>query len=187
MDIPLIILLTAGPIGAVDVIYFHLWKFRLFERPESVKEEITHLLRGYLVPVATGILLLGRPEGGWFWLVFALFVFDGLNSLLDVIFEPASRAPRIVPPAELSVHFFGVSLMGAAFATFMLSGWGARHHATALTPHTGSFLPDAIFLLGFFGLAGATGLASFEAYLFIRAIRRRAVALAQQSHGRDTA
>ncbi len=179
MDIPLIVLLTAAPLGAFDVIYFHLWKFRLFERPESVKEEITHLLRGYLVPVATGILLLGRPEGGWFWLVFGLFVFDGLNSLLDVIFEPASRAPRIVPPTELSVHFFGMSLMGAAFATFILSGWDARHHATALTPHTGSFLPDSFFRLGFVGLAGAIALATFEAFLFLRASKRRRPAVAQ--------
>ena len=179
MDIPLIILLTAGPIGAVDVIYFHLWKFRLFERPESVKEEITHLLRGYLVPVATAILLLGRPEGAGFWLVFGVFAFDALNSLLDVVLEPASRAPRIVPPAELSVHFFGMSLMGAAFAIFILSGWGMRNHATALTPHTGSFLPDSFFRLGFVGLAGAFALATFEAFLFVRAIRRRALVVAR--------
>jgi hypothetical protein len=179
VDLPLIILLTAGPIGAVDVIYFHLWKFRLFERPESVKEEITHLLRGYLVPVATGILLLGNPEGAWFWVIFGLFAFDSLNSLLDVIFEPASRRPRIVPPAELAVHFFGISLMGAAFATFVAGGWHARHHAMALTAHTGSVLPDSLFRLGFIGLAGAFALATFEAFLFMRAIKRRALAVAR--------
>lgn len=174
MDIVLLILLTAAPIGAFDVIYFHLWKFRLFERPESVKEEVTHLFRGYLVPIATLFMLLGRPEGGWFWLVFALFAFDGLNSLLDVIFEPGSRSPRIVPPTELAVHFVGITSMGAAFAIFLVSGWATRNHPTALTSYDSSFLPDSIFRFGFVGLAGAFVLATFEAFLFIRAVRRRA-------------
>ncbi len=176
MDIPLIVLLTAGPLGALDVIYFHLWKFRLFERPESVKEEITHLFRGYLVPIATGILLLGRPEGAWFWLVFGLFAFDGLNTLLDVVFEPASRAPRIVPPKELAIHFLGTTLMGAAWATFILNGWDGRFRPTALAPYTTTVLPESFFRLGFIGLAGAIALATFEGFLFVRAIRRRALA-----------
>ena len=176
MEIPLLILLTAAPIGAFDVIYFHLWKFRLFERPQSVKEEITHIMRGYLVPVATGILLLGHPEGRWYWLVLGLFALDALNSLLDVIFEPASRLPRIVPPSELAVHFVGISSMGAATATFILAGWATRDSATALTPHTGSFLPDSFYKLGFLGLAGAFALTTFEVFLFLRAVRRRRVA-----------
>lgn len=179
MDIPLILLFVAAPIGALDVIYFHLWKFRLFERPESVKEETTHILRGYLVPVATGILLLGQPEGRWFWVVFALFALDGLNSFLDVIFEPGSRAPRIVPPAELAVHFLGISLLTAAWTSFVLSGWETRLNATALTSHTGSVLPDSFFQFGFIGLAGAMALATFELGLFVRALRRRAQAASQ--------
>lgn len=173
MDIPLILLFVAAPIGAFDVIYFHLWKFRLFERPESVKEETTHILRGYLVPVATGILLLGQPEGLWFWLVFALFALDGLNSFLDVIFEPGSRAPRIVPPAELAVHFLGISLLTAAWTSFVLSGWETRLNTTALTAHTESVLPESFFQFGFVGLAGAIALATFEAALFVRSFRRR--------------
>jgi hypothetical protein len=179
MEIPLIILLAAAPFGAFDVIYFHLWKFRLYQRPESVKEEITHILRGILVPAMMGILLFGRPEGVWFWLVFGLFVFDTLNTLLDVILEPASRAPRIVPPSELSIHFLGTTLMGAAFATFILGGWDSRHHATALTPHTGSFLPEWFFLSGYGGVVAAFALVIFEASLFARALKRRAIALAE--------
>ncbi len=179
MDIPLILLFVAAPIGAFDVIYFHLWKFRLFERPESVKEETTHILRGYLVPVATGIMLLGRPEGLWFWLVVALFALDGLNSFLDVIFEPGSRAPRIVPPAELAVHFLGISLLSAAWTSFVLGGWEMRLNTTGLTAHTGSVLPDSFFQFGFIGLAGAMALATFEAGLFLRAVRRRTRAASQ--------
>lgn len=172
-DLALAILLTAGPLGATDVIYFHLWKFRLFERPESVKEEVTHIARGVLVPLVTGILLLGHPSGLWYWAVAGLFAFDGLNTLLDVMFEPASRSPRIVPPAELAVHFVGTTLMGAAWAVFMVAGWDARNGPTAILPRGESFLPEASFVLGYVALLGAFALVAFEALLFARAVLRR--------------
>ena len=173
MDVALFILMCAGPLGALDVTYFHLWKFRLYQRPESVKEEVTHILRGFLVPAASGILLLGRPEGAWFWVVAWLFAFDSLNTLLDVIFEPASRAPRIVPPAELAVHFVGTSMMGAAWAVFMWGGWDARLSPTAIAPRVGSFIPQWSIDLGFVALFGAFALVLFETFLFTRAVLSR--------------
>ena len=175
MDVTLILLLSAAPIGAFDVIYYHLWKFRLFERPESTREEVTHILRGFLVPALTGILLIGRPEGTWFWVVLILFALDSLNTLLDVVFEPRSRAPRGVPPSELAVHFVGTTAMGAALATFILAGWASRLHATDLTPHVGTVMPGWFFKFGYFGLVGAFALVIFEACLFARAISRRAM------------
>lgn len=182
MDIPLMILLSAGPLGALDVIYFHLWKFRLYERPESVKEEITHLMRGFLVPVISGILLFGHPEGNWFWFVAALFAFDTLNSLLDVVFEPSSRAPRIVPRTELAIHFTGITAMGAAWAVYMFVGWNTRLSATALRPHGEGHLPALMLGLGYLALAGAFALVIVEATLFARALlKRRSLTLANSS------
>jgi hypothetical protein len=173
VDIALFVLLVAGPIGAIDVIYFHLWKFRLFERPESVKEEITHIIRGFVAPTATGILLLGSPHGLWFWTVAALFALDALNSLLDVIFEPGSRAPRGVPPSELAIHFLGVSFMGAAWALYMVLGWNAGYDPTAIMPRTHGFVPDWAITLGYLAVAAAFALVIFETSLFLRAIARR--------------
>jgi hypothetical protein len=173
VDISLLILLAAGPIGAIDGIYFHLWKFRLYERPQSVKEEITHINRGFLVPCIIATLLLGHPEGLWYWTVGALFAFDSLNNVLDVIFEPYSRAPRIVPPAELVTHYLGTSMMGAASATFLIMGWQTRHKITAIVPRTDSFLPDWLITMGFFALAAALGLLVLETFLFLRAVTRR--------------
>lgn len=177
MEITLMIMLSAAPIGAFDVIYFHLWKFQLYQRPESVKEEITHLGRGFLVPLIAVILLLGLPQGLWFWLVLALFALDTLNTLLDVVFEPASRAPRIVPPLELAVHFIGISAMGAAIAAFVINGAHGRLNETALAPYTNTLLPEWFFKFALLGLVGAFALAIFEAGLFFRAIKRRAPAL----------
>ena len=36
MRLPLLLLLAAGPVGALDVIYFHMWKFRSTREPQSV-------------------------------------------------------------------------------------------------------------------------------------------------------
>src|SRR4029453_12489215 len=91
MEVPLLILFSAAPVGALDVLYFHMWKFRLYQRPRSVKEERTPTRPGVVFPIITIILLLGRPEGSWFWAVALLFGFDSLNTLLDVVFEPESR------------------------------------------------------------------------------------------------
>ena len=173
MDLSLLVLLAAGPIGAIDVIYFHLWKFRLFERPESVKEEITHLIRGVVAPTTTAILLLGYPQGLWYWTVAALFAIDSFNTLLDVMFEPYSRTPRGVPPQECAIHFVGTSLMGAAWALYMVLGWGARSLPTALAPRTDSFIPAWAMDLGFIAVGGAYVLVLLETYLFMRAVARR--------------
>lgn len=173
MGVTLLLLLIAGPVGGVDVIYFHIWKFKLYRRRNSVKEELTHLCRAVLFPVGVGILLSGRPAGLWFWLMFGLFAFDAANSLLDVLSEPASRAPLVVPPAELAVHFLGTTLMGAAWATFMLSGWADRHRPTELLPYPVDLMPDWVFAAGWGSAAASVALLVVETFLFIRAVLRR--------------
>ena len=180
MEVTLLILLSAAPVGAFDVIYFHLWRFRLFERPESAKEEITHILRGLLVPAFTGILLVGRPEGTWFWIVTILFALDSLNTFLDVMFEPSSRAPRGVPPTELGVHFIGTSAMGAAWATFMLAGWAGRLHPTGISAHIDTFLPDWFFTFGYVGVTTAFLLVIVEGVLFANALKQRSLIRSNQ-------
>lgn len=169
----LLLLLIAGPVGGIDVIYFHIWKFKLYRRRRSVKEELTHICRAVLYPVGVGILLSGEPAGLWFWFMAGLFAFDAVNSLLDVLFEPASRAPLIVPPAELAVHFFGTTLMGAAWATFMLSGWADRNRPTELLPHSGDLLPGWVFAAGWGSVVASVALLLLETFLFVRAVLRR--------------
>ena len=62
MKLTLFILLTAGPIGATDVIYFHLYKFRLYARPQSFREELTHIGRGTVIPILFASPLPGTRE-----------------------------------------------------------------------------------------------------------------------------
>jgi hypothetical protein len=165
--LPLFILLAAGPVGAIDVLYFHIWKFRLYARPQSSREQWAHLVRACLAPSIFAILLIGAPEGACFWLVAALFAADTINSLVDVMLEPASRAPIGVPPAELALHFIGTTAMGAAWAIFMVAGWPSRDAAPALRASIA--LPPAIALLSWSGVAIAIALLVFESLLTVRA------------------
>ena len=174
MKLALLLLLIAGPIGATDVIYFHLWKFRLYRRPQSRGEEITHLLRGAAVPAIFAVLLLGRPQGTIFWLVAALFAIDTMNSLIDVMIEPRSRAPIGVPPAELAVHFIGTSMMGAAFAMFVFDGWATRNAPAALVRWSPGELPAWLPSMAWGAVAFAVGLVLFEAALVAKYSLRRA-------------
>lgn len=169
MHLALWLLFIAGPIGAIDVLYFHLWKFKLYRRPQSRKEEITHLLRGVAVPAIFALLLLGRPEGRFFWIVAALFFFDTLNSLIDVMVEPASRASfGGVPPKELAVHFIGTSMMGAAWATFMITGWATRNAVSALAPWPSGTFPSFLAPMAWGALGTSVLLVVFEAGLVMK-------------------
>jgi len=170
MQIPLLLLLAAGPVGAIDVLYFHIWKFRLYARPQSAREHAAHLMRGVLAPTIFAILLVGRPEGACFWLVAALFAADTINSLVDTLLEPASRAPIGVPPAELALHFIGASVMGAAWAAFMIAGWDARNAPALLRVQAA--LPQPVAVAAWAGVAAAVALFALEAALFLRARSR---------------
>jgi len=172
MDLSLWILFIAGPIGAIDVMYFHMWKFRLFSRAQSRSEEITHVIRGVMVPAVFAVLLLGRPEGTLFWIVAALFFLDTVNSLIDVMIEPRSRAPLGVPPQELAIHFLGTSMMGAAWATYMISGWPTRNAPSALVPWPAGTFPAWLPTMAWGALAFGLVLVAVETALVIRYARR---------------
>jgi hypothetical protein len=168
MQITLLILLAVAPLGALDVVYFHLYRFRLYSRRRSLREEATHLVRGVLFPLGLGLLLHGRPEGAWFWLVVALFAIELVNSLVDISLEPASRLPERVPGLELVIHSLGATMMGAAAASYVLLEWTAGMQPTALRPHPTGALPPWMLLAGQVTVAVATALVVFEALLVLR-------------------
>ncbi len=168
MEYTVLILLAAGPLGAIDVVWYHLLKFKLYSRPQSVREEVTHILRGIFFPLGLGVLLLGRPEGLWFWGVTGVFVVELVNSLVDITLEPESRLPARVPGLELVIHYVGATLMGAAAACFMVLEWGAGSRPTALTPHGLETLSIWILPIGYLTFAVAVALVVTETLLFAR-------------------
>ena len=156
------VLLFASMIGVFDVGYFHLYKFRLYEQPGSVLEELTHLVRHLLFIGAVLTLTLGRDVAVIRITLGVIVVFDLANTVLDVLLEGESRAPLGgMPRVEYLVHLLSSLALGAAFATFYFKG-------------TESLPLDGNLLVRGHGTAALGGLLfAIEAGLFARALARR--------------
>lgn len=163
MNIALTIFLIAGPIGVIDVLYFHIYRFRLWERPASTAEHLTHLARGFLFPFVLWLLIAGEPHGVWALVLIGLFAIDFVVSAIDLWVEPASRAPDVVPQLELMIHYLGATAMtvGGAFAIAEASQWISL--PTELVPRA---VPAFQYWAAWAGIIGAVALTIVEGALF---------------------
>ncbi|HEX6126577.1 MAG TPA: hypothetical protein VFZ23_14480 [Pyrinomonadaceae bacterium] len=109
-------------LGAVDLFYFHIWKYKLHTRPESRYEHKLHMAFAFLmVPVA--LLLYYQNVGGiWLWAA-VFFVAAALSTeLLDVFSENDSRASLGgLSSAEYALHVVLTILKVASFAFMFAS------------------------------------------------------------------
>lgn len=155
-------LLAASMIGAFDVLWWHLYKFRLYDQPGSVLEEVTHLVRYLLfLGIAVALVTADDPRGVQ-WLVVALFAADIAVTTVDVLAEPESRAPLGgLPRLEYLVHILATFLLGGAAATFW---WSAERGGSPLTTF------DDVRLLAAIGLTAVLLLT--ETTLFVRSRHR---------------
>lgn len=174
--LPLVMMSIVAPIGAVDVLYFHIWKFRLHARAESRAETATHIVRELLMAVVVFLLANYEPRGGWFLIVAAAMAFDVVNNVADVALEPASRA-RVggLPRAEYVIHIIGATAGGAFSAGYVAValGLGLATAPTLLGPAHG--LPSWLVWNANALAVGSVALAVLEAFLLVRALPRRGV------------
>jgi hypothetical protein len=165
MELALAILLGVGALGAVDVLYFHLFRFRLFSRPESVAEEITHLVRHVLFLAVVILLSTGTRSAARDAAVVAVLGLDLLNSSADVLLERRSRAAiGGLPSAEYLVHVLSSFGTGVAAAAYFLAAPDAR---APISPTLLAWQVRGVLALG-------VALLLFEGTLFARALRSRA-------------
>jgi hypothetical protein len=109
-------------LGAVDLFYFHIWKYKLHTRPESRYEHKLHMAFGFLmVPVA--LLLYYRDLGGIGLWAAVFFVAAALaTELLDVFSENDSRASLGgLSTGEYALHVVLTILKVASFAFMFAS------------------------------------------------------------------
>jgi hypothetical protein len=166
--VPLVMMAVVGPIGAFDVLYFHLWKFRLASRADSRAETLTHVARGLLVGTVVWTLAHFEAHGAWFWALAVALVFDFLNNVADVALEPDSRAALGgLPRVEYLIHILGATADGAVAATVLVLGWGLSRLSTALVP--ASPLPLWLVIDADATAVGGWALAVFETALLARA------------------
>lgn len=84
-----LVLFTA--IAGIDGLYFHLYRYRLYRRPQSRREHGLHTLNAFLFVPLVGLLFVAAPHGLFLWLALLLFVASLVVEILDVLCEPASR------------------------------------------------------------------------------------------------
>ena len=109
-------------LGAVDLFFFHIWKYRLHTRPESRYEHELHMAFAFLmVPVA--LLLYYQDLGGIGLLAAVFFVVAALSTeLLDVFSENDSRASLGgLSTGEYALHVVLTILKVASFAFMFAS------------------------------------------------------------------
>lgn len=156
MSLPLFLLVIVAPIGAIDMLYFHLWKYRLYASACSRSETVTHILRSLTVATLAWVLAHYRPTGTWFWIVGSLFLIDFVNSLVDVAIESRSRAAMGgVPGAESVIHTVGSTALGAIAALYFALGWNDRLLPTALTSLEGELSPFLVLQGELVAVSGA--------------------------------
>lgn len=169
MSVTLTILAGASAVGAVDVLYYHLHRFRLFAQEGSVAEEITHLLRHVTFLLVIALLSSGSASPAVDRAILALLAIDLVNSAVDVLLERSSRAPLGgLPSGEYLVHFLGTFGTGLAAASYLY-----ERRSLPLAAPEGLFAWQVRGMLAL-GLA----LLLVEGALFGRALARRSRARA---------
>jgi len=131
----LIAIFIIAPIGAIDAMYFHSIKYKLYANPASRMEQVTHIVRAFMLGVAVLFLVTYEPNGAWFWALGAVFVFDFINNVIDVSLEYASRENLGgLQREEYIVHIIGASGMGGVTFAYFALGWHLADLPTALAP-----------------------------------------------------
>ena len=165
MHVTLVLLAILAAVGVIDVGWYHLYKHRLYARPQARYEEIAHLCRGLLF---IGMLLLivpATPCGRWVDVGIALFVADAINTVVDTWIERSSR-PAGLDHGEYMVHVLGSILAGATALAFAFEAWPNRALPTALSPRRE---PRFVTWLAWPFIALVAGVVLFEAGLHLRA------------------
>jgi hypothetical protein len=104
-------------VGAVDLFYFHIWKYQLHKRPESRYEHKLHMAFAFIMaPLA--FFLYYQDFGGWaLWAGVFLVAAALTTEMLDVFAEGDSRASLGgLTTGEYSLHVAATILKVASFA-----------------------------------------------------------------------
>ncbi|MEW6058262.1 MAG: hypothetical protein AB1540_16790 [Bdellovibrionota bacterium] len=169
--LPLVLLSVAAVVGGVDMIYYHLYKFKLYKQPSARGEMITHLARDLIMGIGVFIFVRYTPKGGWFYFVGFLLVLDLINSVVDVLMESKSRAPLGgLPRGEYLVHILGTFIVGTITMAYFILFWDFKDQPTTLEALRPDALPTWISLQGHATAAGAFFFALVEGGLYVWSI-----------------
>lgn len=112
-----IFLMIFGAVAAVDGLYLHLWKYRLYARPESLREHKLHTAQGALFAPVVFLLFYGDFGGPALWTAVLFLAFEQIVEILDVLDERDSRASLGgLSSTEYALHAVAITARTAAVA-----------------------------------------------------------------------
>ena len=159
-------------LGMVDIVYFHLFRYKLFGRPASRGEQVTHLFRLALFLAILSWVMFVRAEGAFALLLPLLLLADGINSAADVLLEPGSRASLGgLPPGEYFVHMTAMACWGAAAVIAVQETLKVLHAPTHVAWHRLE-VPLPLLAMGGNVLIGTVILLAIESVGFVNSLGR---------------
>lgn len=157
-DVAVLLLVPLALLALVDGVGLHLWRLRLFARPDSRREHLLHTARAMLFPGILVLVYARETSGPLLAFAVALVAADTLLEVWDTFEEPRSRASLGgLSRGESLLHVVLVSLRSASLALVFASKpawvWSSQAGAWSATvePWQESFvvaglLPGAIAL-----------------------------------------
>jgi hypothetical protein len=117
-------------VAGFDGLYFHWFRFRLFERAESRYEHYLHTANACLFPAQVFLLFCVRPYGAWLSLATLITAASFAIEMFDVYAERESRKKLGgLITSEYALHFLMSGLRAAYvfafYATHELSDFAA--------------------------------------------------------------
>lgn len=112
-----VFLMIFGIVAAIDGLYLHLWKYRLYARPESLREHKLHTAQGALFAPVVFFLFYQDFGGLALWTAVLFLAFEQVVEILDVLDEWDSRASLGgLSSTEYALHAVAITARTAAVA-----------------------------------------------------------------------
>lgn len=115
-------------VATIDGLYFHLWKYRLFARTESLYEHKLHTIRAFLFIPIVFFLFYADFGGITLWAGIAFILLDLIVEMLDVFTENDSRTSlggltSLEYAAHVAATTFRVAAISFILAAKPASAW----------------------------------------------------------------
>jgi hypothetical protein len=172
-DIAAILLAAYSAFAAIDGIYYHLWKYRLFANESSRLEHHLHTAHSALFAVIVGTLYLAPTAGPLLWVGVSVGAAAFVVAILDVLEERRSRANLGgLPPREYAIHI-GVTTLQAASIALVLAARPAAAWSLDAPILLGEALPVLSHTIAMNLLPGAVLMTLVHVLLGLRPISMR--------------
>ena len=147
-------------IACTDGLYYHVYKYRLYARPESRYEHLLHTVNVCLFLPQCFLFFCVRPHGAFLWAALATFFATLGVEIADVLSENESRKQLGgVVPLEYLMHFLMSGLRAGFLSAYMVAAGSADLYVGA------SLGPPALPYVGWFVLGPGALVAAFHVWL----------------------